>query len=143
MDKLFVTYELALLLKKLDFHTEEVFGYYENCPNGEHTVSEWKVNNLWCYDDTDENPYIFWIGHDIVNDENLILAPLWQQVIDWLEKKEIFITWDFKTTEVFEYYGYVHIISDYNKTKIYETDKQPNKYKALALAIEKTLTSYF
>jgi len=84
MKEQFVTYEIAKELKNLGFNCDK-FGYYENIINGYQTISEWKKSNLHFYEETEN--YIFYLGNEIVEDDNCIIAPLWQQVIDWFIKK--------------------------------------------------------
>lgn len=76
MEKQFVTYEIALALKELGFN-EPCFGCWES--NTEYYI-----------------PFI--VGYDLKTPENFnakdncISAPLWQQVIEWLEEEHgIFI----------------------------------------------------
>ena len=79
MKKQFVTYEIALKLKELGFD-EKCFGVYY----------DYKGNYKLCFDSLFSNKDII-----IHTDEHsycaLCLAPLWQQVIDWLDSKNIFI----------------------------------------------------
>jgi hypothetical protein len=79
MEEQFVTYEIALKLKELGFD-EKCLGIYSGmqkiyCDSKtEHFTSQEKAQ------------YIF--GNDKVK---CILAPLWQQVIDWFREKDIVI----------------------------------------------------
>ena len=64
MEKQFVTYEIALKLKELGFD-EECFGYFAPLK---------KELTIW------HNP-------EVTNQGEFILAPLWQQAIDWLREE--------------------------------------------------------
>ena len=70
MEEQFVTYEIALKLKELGFD-EECFGYWRDenkpCP-----ITMCKFTTKYDFDD------------DINFPKFKCLAPLWQQVIDWL-----------------------------------------------------------
>lgn len=77
MEKEFVTYEIALKLKELGFD-EPCFGYY----------TESRLlhlgGRLGSIDDVTINKkYV----DDICQNDNTCLAPLWQQVIDWLREE--------------------------------------------------------
>ena len=69
MENQFVSYEIALVLKKLGFN-ESCFGEYVRPENPE----------LEIYQDNDYDTY-----YD--KPKSICLAPLWQQVIDWLKEK--------------------------------------------------------
>lgn len=62
MEKQFVTYEIALKLNKLGFN-EECLGYFRN------------------------NTKSFHLGEDTRVQKDSVLAPLWQQVVDWFREK--------------------------------------------------------
>ena len=62
MKEQFATYEIALAMKELGLH-EPCFGYYRN-----------------------DNKFIY-LGEDTRVQKNSILAPLWQQCIDWFREK--------------------------------------------------------
>lgn len=66
MKNQFVTYKIALKLKELGFN-EECLGYFRN------------------------NTKSFHLGEDTRVQKDSVLAPLWQQVIDWLDNKDIHI----------------------------------------------------
>ena len=74
MKEQFVTYEIALKLKELAFD-EECFGYYSEQYD--------KTQFLCLYQEED---YF---------DEIRLEAPLWQQVIDWFDEKNIHIIINF------------------------------------------------
>lgn len=74
MNKQFVTYEIALKLKELGFN-EGVCAYYKGKP---YSTDGTEGKFCW-YGELD--------GHGnwlIVNNDSIVAAPLWQQVIDWL-----------------------------------------------------------
>lgn len=62
MEKQFVTYEIALKLNKLGFN-EECLGYFRN------------------------NTKSFHLGEDTRVQKDSVLAPLWQQAIDWFREE--------------------------------------------------------
>jgi hypothetical protein len=64
MKEQFVTYEIALALKELGFYSEDCFGYFSSIDN-----NLIMLHNRWN------------IG---------VLAPLWQQAIDWLRKSIVY-----------------------------------------------------
>lgn len=68
MEKEFVTYEIAKRLKELEFTTKDTFAFWV-----ERTVREKTFIRL-----------SFGISDRDDRDEVLFIAPLWQQVIDWL-----------------------------------------------------------
>lgn len=72
MNKQFVTYEIALKLKELGFNnTSKLFDYQFFYRNGDNFVmGNDGALNIWNY-----------------YGDNLILAPLWQQVIDWFRNR--------------------------------------------------------
>lgn len=91
MQKQFVTYEIALKLKELGFD-EECLGWFW----GKTPVLEIGRTTL----DALINP--------------AILAPLWQQAIDWLrEKHSIFVSYDFEQDcpDIPKYYAVVKSLS--------------------------------
>ena len=63
MEKQFVTYEIALVMKELGFD-EECFGYYRN-----------------------DNKF-FYFGEDSRVQKDSILSPIWQQCIDFFREKQ-------------------------------------------------------
>ena len=66
MKEQFVTYEIALKLKELGFD-EPCFGYFPPL----------------------KKELTIWYNSEITNNGEFILAPLWQQVIDWLRLKHL------------------------------------------------------
>lgn len=73
MKKQFVTYEIALKLKELGFD-EHTLGYFG------------KDNNFRIAEDSCNYGGIY-STCPLIRRNNFILAPLWQQVIDWLREK--------------------------------------------------------
>jgi len=71
MEKEFVTYEIALLLKELGYIGDDCFGVYIKS-----IISNEGVLVNFATDDLN--------GIDLVGEVN---APLWQQVINWLREK--------------------------------------------------------
>ena len=67
MKKQFATYEIALKLKELGFN-EECFGYY-------HINEGYTKGYAFCYSENTRTS------------DCSVLAPLWQQVIDWFREK--------------------------------------------------------
>lgn len=67
MDKQFCNYEISKKLKELWFN-EPCFGYFAPL----------------------KTELTIWYNPEISNDGEFILAPLWQQVIDWLREKHRF-----------------------------------------------------
>lgn len=92
MKKQFVTYKIALALKELGFD-EKCFGWYDN----EGRFFFPSNNTLHTRNSKVEG-----------RSDNIITAPLWQQVIDWLrEEYNIYInvlpiTFDTEPTFIFE-----------------------------------------
>lgn len=80
MEKQFVPYEIALKLKELGFD-EECFGYYSE----QHDKTK-----IFCL--YQEEDYF---------DEIRLEAPLWQQVIDWFDNKNIIIGIDINPGTLF------------------------------------------
>ena len=81
MKEQFVTYEIALSLKELGFD-EECFGFFDGSRN----------NKLWYEMPNKGINYI---------PTYAILAPLWQQVIDWFDNKNIIIGIDINPGTLF------------------------------------------
>jgi hypothetical protein len=70
MKKQFVTYPIALKLKELRF-SEPCLGYYPPL----------------------KKELTIWYNPEITNEGEFVLAPLWQQVIDWLEEEHNIYIW--------------------------------------------------
>jgi hypothetical protein len=95
MDNMFVTYEIALMLKEKGFD-EPCFGTYNSFGDFVQSNSGYPLlkNSDKLYDD-------IWLKHIQTHfpehtPDMLCTAPLWQQAIDWLKSKGILITelWD-------------------------------------------------
>ena len=87
MKEQFVTYEIAKQLKEKGFD-EPCFGLY----NIYETYGQYGIINIGDLHLTNVNRGF--------KSDNAIIAPLWQQVIDWLEEKldiAIWIEWDNET----------------------------------------------
>lgn len=114
MEKQFVTYKIALELKKLGFN-EKCFAHYI-------TSEGWKLDcteGSLCYKDKPSN----------VQDEYSVLAPLWQQVIDWFrEKKGIYIEITSWTTTDIMFDVSVKRVVDYNWKELFEDYYWTNDY---------------
>ena len=79
MEKQFVTYEIALKLKELGFDEVCLAVYFRNKFQ---LVKGFDINNVDLH---------------VANQMDAILAPLWQQCIDWFrEKHDIFVFIDMK-----------------------------------------------
>jgi hypothetical protein len=72
MEKQFVTYEIALMLKEKGFDQPCFGSYYDE---GKFSFWNWTVYKDYPY--LTKNSVLI----------NMIAAPLWQQVIDWLERE--------------------------------------------------------
>ena len=89
MKEQFVTYEIALALKELGFD-EECFAifYQEKFMNGHIEPYVWNlVNSIKTNSDC--------------NSIDIVTAPLWQQVIDWFDNKNIIISIDINPGTLF------------------------------------------
>ncbi len=121
MEKEFVTFEIAKIIKKL--------GFNEPCLAKHDT----KFNNLKIEDcKSQENASEF----------NYILAPLWQQTIDWIaEKYKIEIaTTSWKKEGTKDEIIWVYSIEPLGKPCLYGFKKIfPSKVEALKFAIEEAL----
>ena len=95
MEKLFVTYSIAILLKELGFN-EPCFGYYDE---DNQLMSFPKLNVFW--NDNDKLSYnrsIKNIFNKNKSDKLMCLAPTWEQVEDWLrDNHNIAIIWDIQS----------------------------------------------
>ena len=89
MKEQFVTYEIALALKELGFD-EECFAifYQEKFMNGHIEPYVWNlVNSIKTNSDC--------------NSIDIVTAPLWQQIIDWFDNKNIIIGIDINPGTLF------------------------------------------
>jgi len=135
MKNLFVPYKLALQLKKKGFN-EDCFAGYSCITKGNS-----KHHYLIIKEGINEGT---WIGyHKIV-----LLAPLYQQVIDWFDKKGIHIditpefykdgiNWNF---QVFEYAPDFFMCTSDRSTMMYgDNHEYPTRRDAIIGAIKKAL----
>lgn len=139
MKELFLPYELAKLLSKKQFDAPCIAKYtYDKKQNISWlSIKEQSIDFI-----LDQQLYGKLVNYNtpIYKSEGSISAPLYQQVIDWLDKKEIFVEYTLDLSNgLFEYYGEIYVIIDYNKTSTYKSNPQPTKIKALTLAIEAAL----
>lgn len=115
MKNLFVPYEIALLAKKNGFN-EGCLAIYDSFDNGLHT---WRVN------DTLVKP------SDIPNS---IVAPIYQQLIDWFRIEHDILIW-VETATYVNMFNYRYYIETYDNKA--EGMKTNNYYEALNDAIKK------
>jgi hypothetical protein len=136
MESQFVPYEIALKLKQNGFD-EPCFGTYNSFGVFTRSNSEYPLdkNSVQLYDD-------LWLeaikpfGH---TPDMLCTAPLWQQVIDWLDKKEIFCTADLDISDgLFKWYPKIKTIENY-EFKVITLTPRGSKINALTDAIPKAL----
>jgi len=76
MKNLFIPYKLAVIAKEKGFN-EKCFGFWAGNPNVE--------NYNWHLNITENN----WHNHK--NNTTAIVSPLYQQILDWLEQRGVFI----------------------------------------------------
>ena len=81
MENEFVTYEIAKLLKELNFDEPCLAWYYFNEENSSYALNSFKQDygdkfDWWKYSELDSDAYV-----------DHLIAPLWQQAIDWLREK--------------------------------------------------------
>jgi len=115
MKNLFVPYEIALLAKNNGFN-EGCLAIYDSFDNGLHT---WRVN------DTLVKP------SDIPNS---IVAPIYQQLIDWFRIEHDILIW-VETATYVNMFNYRYYIETYDNKA--EGMKTNNYYEALNDAIKK------
>ena len=89
MKEQFVTYEIALALKKLGFD-EECFGVYYDYKGDPKLCFDSLFSNKDMIIHTNEHSYYA-----------LCLAPIWQQIIDWFDNKNIIIGIDINPGTLF------------------------------------------
>ena len=81
MENEFVTYEIAKLLKELNFDEPCLAWYYFNEENSSYALNSFKQDygdkfDWWKYSELDSDVYV-----------DHLMAPLWQQVINWLREE--------------------------------------------------------
>jgi hypothetical protein len=117
----FVLYEIALKLKEKGFD-EQCLAFYRN------DNQKLLINNTFA-----ERAYL----EDRVP---LTQTPIWQQVIDWLDKKEIFCSADIRIESgLFKWYPIIKTVQNYEHIPI-ELKPRGTKINALIDAIEHALT---
>ena len=86
MKEQFVTYEIALVLKELNFE-EDCMACFTSKLNDNTFNQFWYSDQIW--DNSDFHPSPRMCKNSDFGNEKSCTAPLWQQVIDWLltEKK--------------------------------------------------------
>ena len=80
MENEFVTYEIAKLLKELNFDEPCLAWYYFNEENSSYALNSFKQDygdkfDWWKYSELDSDVYV-----------DHLIAPLWQQAIDWFRE---------------------------------------------------------
>ena len=85
MENEFVTYEIAKLLKELNFDEPCLAWYYFNEENNSYALNSFKQDygdkfDWWKYSELDSDVYV-----------DHLIAPLWQQVIDWFDSKGLLV----------------------------------------------------
>ena len=85
MENEFVTYEIAKLLKELNFDEPCLAWYYFNEENSSYALNSFKQDygdkfDWWKYSELDSDVYV-----------DHLIAPLWQQVIDWFDSKGLLV----------------------------------------------------
>ncbi len=139
MKNLFIPYELAVKLKEKGFKELNNHFYSQDGKLIPRILSS--GNEPMNFEPSDFYENFNTIAQYEVNGkhQHVITAPTYQQVIDWFEKKELFINWDVKTTDVFEYTATVKGVVDYNLKTFFGTGIFPSKEKALVKAIEEAI----
>lgn len=126
MNKQFVTYEIAILLKELGFD-EEVLRWYD-------------------HQRKDKTMYVSILKKDM---DKHIPAPLWQQAIDWFEEQDIIISCSGDRISNYSWTVYEInprdstvidiIINDSSYTFYYDNITYETRYKAREAAILKAI----
>lgn len=110
MEKEFATYEIAYELKRLGFN-EKCLGFWSvNLLNSSYTELKYGMK-LFTNDSV-----------ELSDHESNVLAPLWQQVIDWLAKTyDVYISisieqneWKWKTKDLYYSYAISHAKNNYD-----------------------------
>lgn len=130
MKHLFVSYEIAKMLKEKGFNEPCLTSYNNEC----NLCSVWNLSDEdieeeELMEDTQESLYC----KNSTNENDYITAPLYQQVVDWFREKHGLSIWVEPATLSYRYY----ILSDDNK---WEGFKEPKGYyEALTKAIEEAI----
>lgn len=142
LKSLFVTYKLALKLNEKGFDNIDCFGYYQ----GEVLMLR-TCNNTQTLNDTPDTKSFYNGGYAGMIPYRR-LAPLYQQVTNWLEKKGFYvditpefyktgINWNF---QIFEYSPKDYDCVSNNSTgKFGDNGEYPTRIDALTKAIEESL----
>lgn len=121
MKDLFIPFNLAVIGKDKGFD-EKCLGYYNQ--NERVFLFEIMMGDKFTIE---QNP----------NYEGGILAPLYQQIIYWFEKSEIFPDAKLDISDgTFKWYGKVEVIIDYELKTVFTSRPYPTKQKALDEAIK-------
>ena len=85
MENEFVTHEIAKLLKELNFDEPCLAWYYFNEENNSYALNSFKQDygdkfDWWKYSELDSDVYV-----------DHLIAPLWQQAIDWCDSKGLLV----------------------------------------------------
>ena len=85
MENEFVTHEIAKLLKELNFDEPCLAWYYFNEENNSYALNSFKQDygdkfDWWKYSELDSDVYV-----------DHLMAPLWQQVINWCDSKGLLV----------------------------------------------------
>ena len=136
MENEFVTYEIAKLLKELNFDEPCLAWYYFNEENSSYALNSFKQDygdkfDWWKYSELDSDVYV-----------DHLIAPLWQQVIDWLrEKYDLHIDNGWCISDPFGNSQCGYDISVYNKIKdeFIVRDFNLDYYKAREISILKAI----
>ena len=121
MQHLFADYEVSLLAKNKGF-TECCFQYFQHGVLTQSSYSEFIDFNTK------------------YKNNNIISAPLWDQLIEWLDKKEIFCSADMRIEDgLFKWYPVIKEVEHYEEVRT-ELKLRGTKINALRDAILHALT---
>ena len=117
MTKEFVPYEQALALKELGFD-EPCFGNFYTKPNCKMFGVDEKGRH---YTIKNTPKKLYTLGeHFVLNDSNVINAPLYQQAFRWFREKHGLKSWiQEHTTDTFIYEIRPHKLTDYREGEVY------------------------
>ena len=154
MKEQFVPYEIAKQLKQKGFN-EYCLGLYQKNKKLIYAKPNNVWNNFWTDDEltgkiTKPGNLTFTWKQEEIDEERTkgntfescvgYAAPLWQQVIDWLDKKEIFCSAEIMIEEgLFKWNPIIKKVVDYEEFKI-KLNPRGTKIHALTDSIEHALT---